>query len=61
MANDADAEGVIDAMAPLLGLAISKDARPGVVQHLVVAQKIARTVLAVPLDDDAEPAPVFEA
>lgn len=56
-----DAEKLVDAMATYLDLAILDAYRPGVVQHLIVAQAIARDVLAYPLDDEAEPAPVFRA
>ncbi len=56
-----DPEAVIDAMAPLLGLTIAPDQRAGVVTNLVVTARFAALVLAEPMPDDAEPAPVFGA
>jgi hypothetical protein len=54
-----DPEAVIDAMAPLLRLAIAPEYRPGVVANLQVTAALAKLVLDFPLDDHAEPAPVF--
>ena len=58
--NDAfDPELLIDAMAPLIGLAMPPECRPGVVANLRLAAAMAALVLAEPLGDHAEPAPVF--
>ncbi len=54
-----DPEAVIDAMAPLLGLAIAPEYRPGIATNLAVTAALAALVLEFPLDDHAEPAPVF--
>jgi hypothetical protein len=56
-----DPEAVIDAMAPLLGLAIAPDHRPGIVTNLEVTARFARLLLDVPVEDHVEPAPVFVA
>jgi hypothetical protein len=55
-----DPDAVIDAIAPFLGLPIEPDFRPGIVANL---RGIARhaELLDLPLDDRAEPAPVFGA
>ena len=57
-----DAERCCDAMAATVGLTISQDQRPGVVQFLTIAHRMAMTVALAPLDVAAfEPAPVFRA
>ncbi|QCI69055.1 DUF4089 domain-containing protein [Phreatobacter stygius] len=52
---------MIDALAPVLGLAIAAEFRPGVIANLQVAIRLARALDAVDLVDHDEPAPVFEA
>ena len=54
-----DPEAVVDAMAPLLGLAVSVEARPAVLANLRLAAAMAALVLESPPGDHAEPAPVF--
>lgn len=54
-----DPEAVMDAMAPMLGLTIEAGARAAVAANLEVTARFAAIVLAVLLDDEAEPAPVF--
>lgn len=54
-----DPEAVMDAMAPLLGLTIEAGARAAVAANLEVTARFAAIVMAVPVDDEAEPAPVF--
>ena len=54
-----DPEAIIDAMAPLLGLAIAPEYRPGIATNLTVTAAQAALVLDHPLDDHAEPAAVF--
>ena len=51
----------IDAMLPLLGLAMEPDWRPAVVANLKAVSNAARLFLEFPLPDDLEPAPRFEA
>jgi hypothetical protein len=54
-----DPEAVIDAMAPLLGLPIGPEHRPGVVLNLAVTARLAALVVDFPLEDEADPAPVY--
>ena len=54
-----DPETVIDAMAPLLRLAIAPEYRSGIATNLAVTAALAVLVLDFPLDDHAEPAAVF--
>ncbi len=56
-----DPEAVIDAMAPLLGLPVKPDYRPGIVTNLIVTAGFAALVVDAVVEDDAEPAPVFAA
>ena len=53
-------EALIDALAPLLGLAIEPDFRHGIVANLHTIDRHAQ-LLDSPLEDRAEPAPVFRA
>ena len=59
--REIDFEAVVDAMAPLIGLPITDEYRPGIVTNLKVTSVLAALVLEFPLDDHAEPAPVFTA
>lgn len=59
MSEDFDPDRVIDAMAPLLGLDIRPEHRAGVAANLRIAAGLAALVLAEPLGDHAEPAPVY--
>ena len=59
MKDTFDPDVLIDAMAPLLGLAVPPECRPGVVANLRIAAAMAALVLADPIGDHAEPAPVF--
>ena len=56
-----DADAYIDASLPLLGLSLSADSRAMVKVHLETAEKLSRLVREFPLDEEAEPAPVFRA
>lgn len=56
-----EAERIIDAVAPVLGLAVPQAFRPGVIANLQIAIRLARALDAVDLVDHDEPAPVFEA
>jgi hypothetical protein len=56
-----EAGKLIDAVAPVLGLAIAPEDRPGVLLNLQIAVRIAAVAEAVELDDHDEAAPVFEA
>lgn len=59
--DDERANAVIDAMAPLLGVAIEPAWRDAVAMNVKTLAAAAALVLAFPLDDEAEPAPVFRA
>jgi hypothetical protein len=55
-----DPEGIIQVVAPALGLTIRDEYRPGVLAFLGVAQAMAKLVFAVPLHEDSmEMAAVF--
>lgn len=54
-----DPEALIDAVAPVLQLEIAPEYRPGIVTNLEAMARFAALVLDFPLDDHAEPAPVF--
>jgi Protein of unknown function (DUF4089) len=51
---------LVDAMAPLLGLALTPDSRAETIVHLRIAAQQAELLLSAGLDDDEEPAPVFK-
>ncbi len=55
------AAALLDAAAPALGLTVETAWRPSIETHLVTALTHAANLLAFPLADEAEPAPVFEA
>jgi len=59
--DDIALEAHIDAAPALVGLSIDPAYRDGVKTHLRATANAARLVLAFPLDDEAEPAPVFRA
>jgi hypothetical protein len=54
-----DAEALVDAMAPLLGLTLTPESRAQAIMHLRIAAEHAEKLLSVSLDDREEPAPVF--
>ena len=56
---DFDADAIIAAMAPLLGLALGATSREVVKTHLEIAARYAKLMEAAELDDHEEPAPVF--
>ena len=57
--NPFDAEALVDAMAPLLGLTLTPKSRAETIVHLRIAAEQAEKLLSVSLDDREEPAPVF--
>lgn len=61
MSEDFDAQAHVDHMAGVMRLDIAPDWRPGVVANMAATAAAAALVLAFPLDDSVEPAPVFEA
>lgn len=56
-----DAEAHCDHMATVMALDIRPEWRESVIANLAATAAVAALVLAVPLDDHVEPAPVFEA
>jgi hypothetical protein len=50
---------LIDALQPLLGLDVNETARPGVKLNLEIAARLSGLVMEFPMDDEAEPAPVY--
>lgn len=61
MDQEPDFGALIGEMAKMLDLPLEEAYREGVIFHLSTASKIASHVLAFEVEDDAEPAPVFEA
>ena len=57
----ADLDALIEAMLTFLDLPMDEAYRPGIKLNLQAAHGIAKGLLALELDDEAEPAPVFEA
>jgi hypothetical protein len=55
-----DIEAYVDAAAKLVGLPLDPAHRPGVVQNLGRIAQMAALVMAFPLPEETEPAPVFE-
>jgi hypothetical protein len=58
--DEFDAEAIAESMLPYLGLPDEPSYRPGIVFHLASARGIAAGLLAFPMEDEAEPAPVFK-
>jgi hypothetical protein len=54
-----DADAIIDAMAPLLGLVVPEASREPVKVHLEIAARYAALLEEAVLGDHEEPAPVF--
>jgi Protein of unknown function (DUF4089) len=54
-----DADAVIDALAPLLGIVIGESSRGLVKTHLEIAARYAALLEQADLGDHEEPAPVF--
>ena len=56
-----DAAAYVDAAAALIELPLDPAHRPGVILNLQRIAEMAALVMAFPLPDDVEPAPVFPA
>ena len=54
-----NAENLMDAAAAAIGLEIAAAHRPGVIANLDRIAALARLVMAFPLPEEIEPAPVF--
>ncbi|MTI05539.1 DUF4089 domain-containing protein [Roseibium denhamense] len=61
MSEAFDAKVHVEQMETLMGLEIEEAWRPVVIQHMTAIQAAAETVMAFPLEDDIEAAPVFTA
>ena len=59
--DDAALDALIDAGTPFLGIDVQPDWRAAVRLHLRISLGHAATVLAEPVDDHTDPAPVFRA
>ena len=59
--HEFDANRLIDASLPLLGLELAETSRTAVKMHLETAELLWRTLRDFPLADEAEPAPVYTA
>ena len=59
MSDTFDPEALAEAMAPLVRIELTPERRGPVVMHLSIAADLAAKLAAFPLDDEAEPAPVF--
>jgi len=57
--TDEACAAALDAATALLGLTIDADWRDAVLFHMKVTAETAQLVLAFPLEDELEPAPVF--
>lgn len=54
-----EAEKLLDAVDEVMRLEVRAEYRPGVLANIEVAIRMAKLVDSFPLDDEAEPAPVF--
>lgn len=58
--DEFDADAVAESMLAYLGLPDEPAYRSGITTHLASARGIAAGLLALPMEDEAEPAPVFK-
>jgi hypothetical protein len=58
-ADPFDPEALLNAMVPLLGLTVTAESRAQTLVHLRIAAEQAEKLLAVSLNEEDEPAPVF--
>ena len=59
MTEPFDAKSLAEAMAPLVCIDLPPERRGPVLMHLEIAAGLAAKLDSFPLDDEAEPAPVF--
>ena len=59
--TDAELDAFMDASATALGISIAPEWREAVRSNLAAVFRMAPLVLEFPLEDEAEPAPVFQA
>lgn len=55
----AETDALADATATAIGLPIAAEFRPGVLANFETVARLAQIVMACPLGEDVEPAPVF--
>lgn len=58
--DEFDADAIAESMRAYLDLPDEPAYRPGITFHLSSARGIAAGLLALPMEDDVEPAPVFK-
>ncbi len=61
MIDETRFDSLIDAGTALLGIPLQPEWRPAIRQHLGISLAHAAAVMAFPLPDEADPAPVFRA
>jgi Protein of unknown function (DUF4089) len=54
-----DPEALVEAMAPLLGIALTPESRAQTILHLRIAAEQAELLLSAENGDEDEPAPVY--
>ena len=54
-----DVEEYVDRAAPVAGLVIAPEHRPGVIRNLAIALELGALIMEFPLDEVVEPVPVF--
>ena len=59
MSETFDPAALAEAMAPLIRIELTPERRGPVLMHLTIAADLAAKLAAAPLDDEAEPAPVY--
>ncbi len=59
MSDDEDLDAWLNANAALLGITVASEWRDSIRLHLRITRDFAQSVLAFPLPDEADPAPVF--
>jgi hypothetical protein len=59
--NTFDPEALVDAMAPLLKIALTPVSRAEIILHLQIAAEQAELLLSGAIGDEDEPAPVYRA
>ena len=59
MTDPATIAAYVDHAAPLVGLALTPEQRDGVIRNLAITFVVAELIMAFPLPDDVDAAPVF--
>lgn len=62
MADEAfDAAAYVEVAAAAVGLSIPAELKAGVIEQMRATHRLAQVVMAEPLDDTVDPAPIFRA